>query len=136
MQDLFSRSIFEETHEMEAKPTYHLPPNFSTPPPPNGPFHLGTVLRDFETKEEMRPLNQKEAHRIAISEKFIDHKGGFEATREKLKSGEFGLWAKFIGLEGIGGEAGISVETSDSDRYLLLVLSILSYHSNYTLFHK
>ncbi|KAI2615064.1 hypothetical protein GGR54DRAFT_613920 [Hypoxylon sp. NC1633] len=102
---------------MEAKPTYHLPPNFSTPPPPKGPFHLGTVLRNFEEKEQMRPLNQGETQRIAIPEKYSDHKGGFTATRKKLKSGELGLWAKFMGLEGVGGEASISAERSDSDKY-------------------
>ncbi|CAI7622918.1 unnamed protein product [Penicillium pancosmium] len=102
---------------MEAKPTYHLPPNFSTPPPPKGPFHLGTVLRGFEVKEQMRPLNQGETQRIGISEKYSDHKGGFTATRKKLKSGELGFWAKFMGLEGVGGEASVSAERSDSDEY-------------------
>jgi hypothetical protein len=99
---------------MEAKATYYLPPNFSTPPPPGGPFHLGTVLQDFETKEQMRPLNQRD-QRIAFPEKFSDHKGGFTATRERLKSGELGIWAKFMGLHGVGGEASISAERSDFD---------------------
>lgn len=65
----------------------------------------------------MRPLNQGESQRIAISEKYSDHKGGFTATRKKLKSGELGLWAKFMGLEGVGGEASVSAERSDSDKY-------------------
>ncbi|KAL7971568.1 hypothetical protein HDV63DRAFT_416613 [Trichoderma sp. SZMC 28014] len=102
---------------MEAKPTYHLPPNFSTPPPPNGPFHLGTVLQDFEKKEQMRPLNQEDSQRIPIPKKHEDVKGGFTATRKKMKSGEFGLWAKCMGLNGVGGEASIAAERQDSDRY-------------------
>ncbi|KAM0521320.1 hypothetical protein ACHAPE_002800 [Trichoderma viride] len=102
---------------MEAKPTYHLPPNFSTPPPPDGPFHLGTVLRDFEKKEQMRPLNQQESQRILITKRHEDVKGGFTATRKRMKSGEFGLWAKCMGLSGVGGEAGIAAERHDSDRY-------------------
>lgn len=102
---------------MEAKATYHLPPNYSTPPPPKGPFHLGTVLRDFDKKEQMRPLNHGEGQRVIILEKYTDQKGGFTATRKKLKSGELGLWAKFMALEGVGGEACMSAERSDSDRY-------------------
>ncbi|UKZ67915.1 uncharacterized protein TrAtP1_009075 [Trichoderma atroviride] len=102
---------------MEAKPTYHLPPNFSTPPPPDGPFHLGTVLRDFEKKEQMRPLNQEDSQRIPIPKKHEDVKKGFTATRKRMKSGEFGLCAKFMGLNGVGGEASIAAERHDSDRY-------------------
>lgn len=67
----------------------------------------------------MRPLNQRETQRIPIPEKYLDHKGGFTATRNKLKSGELGFWAKFIGLEGVGGEASVSAERSDSDKYAL-----------------
>ncbi|CAG9990476.1 unnamed protein product [Clonostachys byssicola] len=104
---------------MEAKPTYHFPPNFSTPPPPHGPFHLGTVLRDFENKEQMQPLNQGEIQRVAIpsTEKYTDHKGGFTATRKNLVRGERGLWAKFMALQGVGGEASLSTEQNDSDIY-------------------
>ncbi|KAL7953372.1 hypothetical protein V8C34DRAFT_318237 [Trichoderma compactum] len=41
------------------KPTYHLPPSFSTPPPPKGPFHLGTVIKDFDRREQTRPQGSK-----------------------------------------------------------------------------
>jgi hypothetical protein len=99
------------------KPTYHLPPNFSTPPPPTGPFHLGTVVRNFERREQMRPLNQSAESRLPIPKVFPDHKGGFEATRAQLKSGKLGLWAEFIGIDGIGAEASISAERSDNDMY-------------------
>ena len=104
---------------IEMKPTYHLPPNFSTPPPPTGPFHLGTVVRNFERREQMRPLNQNAESRLSIpkEEIYLDHKGAFEATRAQLKSGVLGLWAKFIGIDGIGAEASISAERSDNDTY-------------------
>ncbi|EHK42507.1 hypothetical protein TRIATDRAFT_7449, partial [Trichoderma atroviride IMI 206040] len=105
-------------------PTYHLPPNFSTPPPPKGPFHLGTVIKDFDRKEQMRPLNHGKdkdgnAKRIAIDtdDIYLDHKGGFEATRWRLKSGELGLWAKCVGVDGLGGEASISGKRSENDTY-------------------
>ncbi|KAI1330205.1 hypothetical protein F5Y16DRAFT_363417 [Xylariaceae sp. FL0255] len=107
-----------------AKPTYHLPPNFSTPPPPAGPFHLGTVIKDFDRKEQMRPLNHGKDKdgkdkRISIPEGGVyqDHTGGFEATRSKLKSGELGIWAEFVGIEGIGSEASLSAKRSATDMY-------------------
>lgn len=106
---------------MEAKATYHLPPNFSTPPPPDGPFHLGTVLREFEQKEQMRPLNKKISQRVEIPEKHEDAKAGFTATRKMMKAGECGVWAKFMGLNGVGGEASIGAERHDSDRYATLM---------------
>ncbi|RDW74911.1 hypothetical protein BP6252_06053 [Coleophoma cylindrospora] len=101
------------------KATYHLPPNFSTPPPPTGPFHLGTVVRNFERREQMRPLNQTAASRLPIpaDQIYLDHKGGFEATRARLKSGELGVWAQFVGIDGIGAETSIAGESSTSDTY-------------------
>ena len=103
----------------DIKPTYHLPPNFSTPTPPDGPFHLGTVLRDFEEKEQMRPLNQDVDQRISIPKTYPDHKAAFSATRTRLRSGELGIWAKFMGIHGIGAEASVSAERSDNDTYVV-----------------
>jgi len=101
---------------LDAKPTYHLPPNFSTSPPPDGPFHLGTILKDFEHKENMAPLNQDE--RVDIETNiYSDHKGEFTATRSQLRSGEFGLWAKIMGIQGVGAEANISAVRNDTDTY-------------------
>ncbi|KAK8116356.1 hypothetical protein PG984_012858 [Apiospora sp. TS-2023a] len=106
------------------KPTYHLPPNFSIPPPPMGPFHLGTLIRDFDRREQMRPLNNGkdrngEVKRIEPpkNDVFLDHKDGFEAIRSRLKSGEHGLWARCIGVDGLGGEASISAKRSENDTY-------------------
>lgn len=67
----------------------------------------------------MRPLNQSVESRLPIPKDQIysDHKGGFEATRARLKSGVLGLWAQFIGVDGIGAEASISAERSDKDMY-------------------
>ncbi|CAM1505660.1 Fc.00g112970.m01.CDS01, partial [Cosmosporella sp. VM-42] len=98
--------------------TYHLPPNFSTPPPPEGPFCLGTVLRSFDVKPNARPLNYEE-DRLPIpdAEVYRSRKEGLRATRSKLKSGELGVWAQFLGVEGIGGEISLSAERSGDDVY-------------------
>jgi len=72
----------------------------------------------------MRPLNhgkdkdgKDKRISIPVWEIYPDHKGGFEATRSELKSGELGFWAKFVGIEGIGGEASLSVKRSETDTY-------------------
>lgn len=72
----------------------------------------------------MRPLNHGKdkdgnAKRIVIDkdEIYTDHKGGFVATRWRLKSGELGLWAKCLGVNGLGGEARISGKRSENDTY-------------------
>jgi hypothetical protein len=67
----------------------------------------------------MKPLNQSAEDRLPIPEGRIysDHKGGFEATRARLKSGVLGIWAQFLGFDGIGVEASISAKQSESDTY-------------------
>ena len=102
----------------ELTPTYHLPPNFSTPPPPGGPFHLGTVVRNFEKKVKIRPLNHDD-DRLTIPNKEIyrSQKGGLSATRSKLKAGELGIWTQFMGIEGIGGKISFSTQRSEDDIY-------------------
>lgn len=101
----------------QMKPTYHLPPNFSIPP--DGPFQLGTVIRDFNRHAKMRPFNQSRKSRIEIppGNIYTDHKSGFEATRARLKAGELGIWAKFVGVDGVGAEAKVSAERSENDVY-------------------
>src|ERR1700760_286314 len=93
------------------KPTYHLPPNFSTAPPPAGPYRLGTVLREFERKEQMRLLLRPgSVLPIAAEDIYRDHKGGFQATRDRLRSGKLGVWAKVLAVDGLGAEASLSAE--------------------------
>jgi len=100
------------------KPTFHLPPHLSIAPPPKGPFHLGTVVRDFEQIEKARPLNFDD-DRVPIPDRELqqDTKKGFKATRHDLKKGGFGIWAKFMGVEGIGAEASFAAERSEDDVY-------------------
>ncbi|QKX64568.1 uncharacterized protein TRUGW13939_11743 [Talaromyces rugulosus] len=104
------------------QPTYHLPPNFSTPPPPTGPYHLGTIIRDVEHKKQMCPLNSgKDMYgkdkRIRIdTDIHRDHKDGVELTGSQLKSGAVGFWSKFMGC-GINGEASMTANRSETDTY-------------------
>jgi hypothetical protein len=82
------------------------------------------VIRDFDRREQMRPLNHEKdkdgkAKRIVLPEEevYLDHKGGFEATRSKLESSELGIWARFLVVDGIGGEASFQAKRSQNDTY-------------------
>ncbi|EFX04619.1 hypothetical protein CMQ_1547 [Grosmannia clavigera kw1407] len=93
------------------QPTYHLPPNFSTPPPPKGPFHLGTVIRDFDRREQMRPLNhgkdiygKSKILPIEADMVYSDRKTRLFASQSQMQSGKLGPWTKFIAIDGVGRE--------------------------------
>ena len=83
------------------RPTYHLAPDLSIPPPPKGPLHLGTVVTDLN---ELIPLNYRSRIAITEDEVFSDTKVGFTSTFAKLRSSEWGVWAKIFGVEGFGGK--------------------------------
>ena len=86
--------------------TYILLPNMTTSPPPQGPLHLGHIVRN-PSDPEVVPLNRRD--RIAIPEAEIpppDIKGGFTSTRGKLRSGSFGVWAQLLGALGLDAGAG------------------------------
>ncbi|KAI0891511.1 hypothetical protein F4806DRAFT_482809 [Annulohypoxylon nitens] len=92
--------------------TYILAPDYSTPPPPNGPIRLGSVLCDLQ---DLAPLNPEHHIDIPESKVFLDIKEGFEATRSSLLDGNLGIWAQFCAMFGVGIEAGWAVATSHDD---------------------
>lgn len=75
-----------------------------------GPLRLGTVVKDLL---ELRPLNKKEADYVPIPDDEIyppTRQTGFRATRQQALSGQFGVWAKRLGLGAagrVGGERSI-----------------------------
>ncbi|KAF3809387.1 hypothetical protein GCG54_00011586 [Colletotrichum gloeosporioides] len=92
--------------------TYHLAPDFSISPPPDGTLDLGSIIDDLIDPD---PLNQNPP--IAPAKVFKDEKKGFQASRSSMKRGEFGIWAKVVGIEGLGGEAAGSLETTSETTY-------------------
>ena len=91
-------------------------PNFSTAPPPDGPLHLGSVLRSLDPSHITAPLNRKK--RDAIDEDDVqplDIKRGYRTTRKALRSGDFGLWAQLASVFGIGVEGNVSYERETDD---------------------
>ncbi|KAF5486221.1 hypothetical protein CGCF413_v013453 [Colletotrichum fructicola] len=64
-----------------------------------------------------QPLNKTSRLDIAPEDIYKHCSSGFTTTRSELLSGSYGLWAKFIGIEGIGGELSVSRETNNEDTY-------------------
>lgn len=90
-------------------PSYHLCPDFSVAPPPNGPLDLGSVLKNLDI-DGLAPLNESATIEVPESVKWPrngpDKKTGFSCSLNELRSAEFSLWAKVFGLDGLGGKLG------------------------------
>ncbi|KAG4444054.1 hypothetical protein IFR05_000514 [Cadophora sp. M221] len=105
------------------KPTFHLAPRLTIIPPPDGPLHLGTIIDNLT---DVEPLN--ESCRLPLPTKEQKHTStGFVATRSELIKGKYGIWAKFAGIEGIGGELSLSNERTAEDTYRFEKLEEISF---------
>lgn len=100
--------------EQDQTPTYHLAPNFSLGPAPNGPIELGTIIKNLQNVEVVNDACHLD---IPQAKLYCHHKRGFTATRSKMSKGEYGIWAQFIGVDGIGGELSWAHERTDEDIY-------------------
>jgi hypothetical protein len=86
-------------------PTYHVVPHFNFAAS-GGALQLGGVYKDLI---EMAPMNRKEEHRVAVTAEDTyppTTQEGFDATRAKLCTGDFGVWAKALGVGSAGASAG------------------------------
>lgn len=93
--------------------TYILAPNWSTAPPPKGPIHLGHLVDNLT---EFVPINR--TNKISIPPTHLnptDIKSGFTTSRSRLLSGELGIFAKVLGLVGVGGGAEIYCKKDQND---------------------
>ncbi len=97
-------------------PKYHIAPNFSIPPAEGGGIlELGSIIANIADADE--PVNADCHVRIPISKLFCSHQTGFSATRSSMMSGEYGIWAKSVGVEGVGGELSWAPQQSAEDVY-------------------
>jgi hypothetical protein len=105
-------------------PTYHLAPNFTTRPFPNGPYELGTVLEDLKI---FWPIN-KGSDRVPISkdERYSNQIEGVKASLKKNKSGELGILAKVFDRS-IGGDASLKGQKHDEDVYTIQKLETVNF---------
>ncbi|KAI1740734.1 hypothetical protein F4680DRAFT_85102 [Xylaria scruposa] len=98
-------------------PKYHRAPNFSiNPPEAGGLLELGSIIADVKNADEP-PINEHCRVLIPQGQLFCSHQNGFTATQAQLRSGGYGIVAKLMGLEGIGGELLRSYEKNAEDVY-------------------
>ncbi|XDG05177.1 hypothetical protein ABKA04_004792 [Annulohypoxylon sp. FPYF3050] len=94
--------------------TYHVVPRFDIAAI-GGALQLGIVLNNLL---ELVPLNKNEIDRNPVPKDIIYtpvNQAGFCETREKLKSGNFGVWAQFLGSESLGAHVNGSRERSGEE---------------------
>ncbi|EFY96381.1 hypothetical protein X797_011081 [Metarhizium robertsii] len=90
-------------------PTYHLAPNFSIGPPPRGLLDLGSIIDDLKNPDV---INRTCQVNVDENDKYRDEKRGFVSSRSRMRQGDYGVWAKAVGIQGLGGE--VSRTTGDS----------------------
>lgn len=111
---------------LNPKPSYHLCPSFTIPPPPNGHLDLGSILTNLDSEGIDNPLNIYS--RVAVPDTHIyprngpDEKQGFTLTLKELRSGEAGIWAKIFAI----GSAGFKFLAERSDDETLTVEKLLT----------
>ncbi|UPK95395.1 hypothetical protein LCI18_006330 [Fusarium solani-melongenae] len=93
--------------------TYILAPNQTTAP--NDLIRLGHLLDDITDIREFEPLNPDDI--VPIDKTRTNFKIGFTSSRQKLISGEFGVFAKILGLIGLGAGARV-YDGKDKDSIL------------------
>jgi hypothetical protein len=97
-------------------PKYHIAPNFSIPPiEAGGTLELGSIIAGVASADE--PLNECCHVCIPTAKLFCSHQRDFTATKSRMTSGEYGLWAKLVGIDGVGGELSWAAERSAEDVY-------------------
>ncbi|RSM01784.1 hypothetical protein CEP52_008326 [Fusarium oligoseptatum] len=84
--------------------TYFLAPNFSTAPPPKGPIHLGSILRNLT---EFKCINRTPMTIPKAQLYPVDIKTEYEVSLRDLHSADFGIAAKVLGLVGLGARASV-----------------------------
>ncbi|KAL5344456.1 hypothetical protein ACLOAV_010436 [Pseudogymnoascus australis] len=98
-------------------PKYHIAPNFSIPPvEAGGTLELGSIIGSIASTDE-EPLNLDCHVHIPLAKLFCSHQQAFTAMQSRLTSGEYGVWAKLVGLIGVGGELSWAPERSAEDVY-------------------
>ncbi|KAI1251353.1 hypothetical protein MGN70_005921 [Eutypa lata] len=107
----------------QQQPTYHLAPNFTTRPSPNGPLDLGTIIEDIK---QYYPINQGTANRVPVppEKRYSDTKEGIKTSMKTSNSGEASILAKVLDRS-IGGEASLKGQKTEQDEYNIQKLETL-----------
>lgn len=118
----------------QQQPTYHIAPNFTTRPFPNGPLELGTLVEDIK---QYYPINQGATNRVSIpdGQRYSDTKEDINASLKTSRSGEVGILAKVLDRS-IGGEASLKGEKRDEDMYKIQKLETVYFYPNRSYINK
>lgn len=112
------------THQI---PKYHIPPNFCIPPAEAGsPLELGAIIADLQSADD--PINTECIVPIPGSELFCSHQTGFTTATSRLTGVEYGLWAKFAGIGGVGGDLSQATEHSVQGTYRFQTLDTIYFN--------
>ncbi|KAK4195217.1 hypothetical protein QBC40DRAFT_289428 [Triangularia verruculosa] len=109
------------------QPTYHLAPNFTTRPFPDGPLDLGTVIEDLQS---FYPINQGTS-RITVpdGQRYVDVKEDVTASTKASasSSGEASFLAKVLDAS-IGGDASLGGQRSEENVYTVARLETVCFY--------
>lgn len=110
----------------QQQPTYHLAPNFTTRPSPNGPLDLGTIIEDIK---QYYPINQGTANRVPVppEKRYSDTKEGIKTSMKTSNSGEASILAKVLDRS-IGGEASLKGQKTEQDEYNIQKLETVYFY--------
>ncbi|KAM5344485.1 hypothetical protein ACJ41O_013021 [Fusarium nematophilum] len=101
------------------KPSYHLCPDFSIAPPPDGHLTLGSILKNLDVDGVAHPLNLKDAIGVPDEDIFPrrtpDSKTGFTRTLKELRAVEASIWAKIFSVQGLGGSLSFLRKRADDE---------------------
>lgn len=88
------------------QPSFHLCPDFSISPPPNGHLQLGSVLYSLSLDGVLTPLDAGATVPVPDDQlRPLDkpqEKTGFSRSLRELRSLEGNIWAKIFGWDGLG----------------------------------
>ncbi|KAM0546043.1 hypothetical protein ACHAPJ_011057 [Fusarium lateritium] len=88
------------------KPSFHLCPDFSIAPPPEGHLELGSVLRGLDLNSILSPLDFSDTVSVPESKLLpVDkpsEKRGFSRSLKELRGFQGSIWAKVFGGAGLG----------------------------------
>lgn len=110
------------------KPSYHLCPDFSISPPPNGHLTLGSIIKNLNVDGVAHPLNLNTVIDIPTTDIFPrdgpHSMTGFTRTLRELRTVEGSIWAWILDSEGPGGK--LTFLRSRADDETLRVDSLLT----------
>lgn len=88
------------------KPSFHLCPDFSIAPPPDGHLQLGSVLRALDIDGVLTPLDIGATVLVPKLQLWPRdkpmEKTGFSRSLKELRGLEGSIWAKIFGWDGLG----------------------------------